>query len=166
MNEIHGESILVGVSARFELARVRVIGIRLYHEWYLSQISLTNHAICLHHHLMRNSVMQHRLFSWVELFRFAAEQIGFKVPVFRPPGPDIELGRCTFLTVVFWLCEFSFSSWIFWIVKFGNLSAICFVTLILVNRVTFSHVGWNTSALRQSNFSGSSSINAGILHLS
>ena len=30
MNEIHGKSILVRVSARFELARVRVIGIRLY----------------------------------------------------------------------------------------------------------------------------------------
>ena len=30
MNEIHGKSILVRVSARFELARVRVIGSRLY----------------------------------------------------------------------------------------------------------------------------------------
>ena len=29
MNEIHGKSILVRVSTRFELARVRVIGIRL-----------------------------------------------------------------------------------------------------------------------------------------
>ena len=37
----------------------------------------------------------------VELFRFVAEQIGFKVPVFRPLGPDIDPGRCTFLTVVF-----------------------------------------------------------------
>ena len=30
MTEIHGKSILVQVSARFELARVRVIGSRLY----------------------------------------------------------------------------------------------------------------------------------------
>ena len=30
MNEIHGKSILVRVSARFELARVQVVGIRLY----------------------------------------------------------------------------------------------------------------------------------------
>ena len=71
-----------------------------YHKCYLSPISLTNHAIYLYHHL-RNSVIQHRLFSLVELFRFVAEQIGFKVPVFRPLGPDIDPGRCTFLTVVF-----------------------------------------------------------------
>ena len=30
MNEIHGKSILVRVSARFDLAKVRVLGIRLY----------------------------------------------------------------------------------------------------------------------------------------
>ena len=41
MNEIHGKSILVRVSARFELARVRVIGSRLYFH-----STVTENCIC------------------------------------------------------------------------------------------------------------------------
>ena len=36
------------------------------------------------------------MFIFVELFRFAGEQIGFQVLVFGLAGPDIEPGRCTF----------------------------------------------------------------------
>ena len=44
MTEIQGKSILVRVSARFELARVRVIGSQLY--FYLRSISLiSNHKM-------------------------------------------------------------------------------------------------------------------------
>ena len=72
-----------------------------YHEWYLCQISRTNHAIiCLYYNL-RNSVMYKRhLFIFLELFRFIGEQIGFKVLVFGLDGPDIEPGRCTFLSIL------------------------------------------------------------------
>ena len=41
MNEIHGKSILVRVSARFELARVRVIGSRLYLQFHLCYTPVT-----------------------------------------------------------------------------------------------------------------------------
>ena len=37
---------------------------------------------------------------FVELFRFVGEQIGFEVLVFGPAGPDIEPGRCTFLSIL------------------------------------------------------------------
>ena len=48
------------------------------------------------------------MFIFVELFRFEGEQIGFEVLVFDPSGPDIEPGRCTFLSIL--VTEFSFSS--------------------------------------------------------
>ena len=37
---------------------------------------------------------------FVELFRFVGEQIGFEVLVFGPASPDIEPGRCTFLSIL------------------------------------------------------------------
>ena len=40
------------------------------------------------------------VFIFVELFRFLGEQIGFEVLVFGPSGPDIESGRCTFLSIL------------------------------------------------------------------
>ena len=40
------------------------------------------------------------VFIFVELFRFVGEQIGFEVRVFGPAGPDIEPGRCTFLSIL------------------------------------------------------------------
>ena len=37
----------------------------------------------------------------VELFRFVGEQIGgFELLVFGPAGPDIEPGRCAFLSIL------------------------------------------------------------------
>ena len=38
--------------------------------------------------------------NFVALFRFVGEQIGFEVPVFGSAGPDIEPGRCTFLSIL------------------------------------------------------------------
>ena len=71
-----------------------------YHSWYLCQISRTIHAInCLYYNL-RNSVIQRHVFIFVELFRFVGEKIGFEVLVFGPAGPDIEPGRCTFLSIL------------------------------------------------------------------
>jgi len=71
-----------------------------YHKWYLCQISRTIHAInCLYYNL-RNSVIQRHVFIFVQLFRFVGEQIGFEVLVFGPVGPDIEPGRCTFLSIL------------------------------------------------------------------
>ena len=40
------------------------------------------------------------VFIFVELSRFVGEQIGFEVLVFGPAGPDIEPGRCTFLSIL------------------------------------------------------------------
>ena len=71
-----------------------------YHEWYLCQISPTIHAItCLYYNL-RNSVIKHHVFIFVELFRFLGQQIGFEVLVFGPAGPNIEPGRCAFLSIL------------------------------------------------------------------
>ena len=39
-------------------------------------------------------------FIFVEWFRFVGEQIGFKVFVFGPAGPDIEPGPYTFLGIL------------------------------------------------------------------
>ena len=50
------------------------------------------------------------------MFRFLGEQIGFEVLAFGPAGPDIEPGRCTFLSIL--VFQISFSSWISW---FQNL---------------------------------------------
>ena len=55
MTEIQGKSILVRVSARFELARVRVIGSRLYILKYMTfldfsdqKVMNTFHDLCIH----------------------------------------------------------------------------------------------------------------------
>ena len=40
------------------------------------------------------------MFIFVEFFRFVGEQIGSEVLVFGPAGPDIEPGRCTFLSIL------------------------------------------------------------------
>ena len=80
--------------------RVKFEAILKYHKWYLCQISRTIHAInCLYYNL-RNSVIQHHVFIFAELFRFVGEQVGFEVLVFGPAGPDIEPGRCTFLSIL------------------------------------------------------------------
>ena len=42
----------------------------------------------------------YHVFIFVEMFRFVGEQIDFEVLVFGPAGPDIELGRCTFLSIL------------------------------------------------------------------
>ena len=47
------------------------------------------------------------MFIFVELFRFVGEQIGFEVLVFGPSGPDIEPGRCTFLSILVFRIFFS-----------------------------------------------------------
>ena len=39
------------------------------------------------------------MFIFVELFRLVGEQIGFEVLVFGPPGPEIEPGRFTVLSI-------------------------------------------------------------------
>ena len=66
----------------------------------LCQISCTIHAInCLYYNL-NNSVIQRHVFTFVKLFRFVGEQIGFEVLVFGLVGPDIEPGRCTFLSIL------------------------------------------------------------------
>ena len=57
---------------------------------------------CLYYNL-RNSVMClffSHVFIFVELFRFAGEQIGFEVLVFGPAGLDIEPGRYTFFSIL------------------------------------------------------------------
>ena len=41
--------------------------------------------------------MEHHLFVFVDFFRSVGRQIGFKVLVFGPAGPDIEPIRCSFL---------------------------------------------------------------------
>ena len=38
---------------------------------------------------------------FIDLFRFVAHQISFKVLVFGPAGPDIEPSRCPFNILVF-----------------------------------------------------------------
>jgi len=38
---------------------------------------------------------------FIDLFRFVAHQIGSKVLVFGPAGPDIEPSRCPFNILVF-----------------------------------------------------------------
>ena len=77
--------------------RVKFGAILKYHEWYLCQISRTIHAItCLYYNLRNSS----SLFIFVELFRFVGAQIGFEVLVYVPAGPDIEPGRCTFLSIL------------------------------------------------------------------
>ena len=82
------------------LRRVKFGAILNYHDWHLCQISHTIHAItCLYYNL-RNSVIKHHLFIFVELFRFLGEQIGLEVLVFGPAAPDIEPGRCTFLSIL------------------------------------------------------------------
>ena len=55
MTEIQGKSILVRVSTRFELARVRVIGSRLYILQYMTfldfsdqKVMNTFHDLCIH----------------------------------------------------------------------------------------------------------------------
>ena len=109
------------------------------------------------------------MFIFVELFRFVGEKIGFEVLVFGPASPDIEPGRCTFLSIL--VFRISFTSWIYW---FQNLEifqpflrnscdeiiwwfGVTIVTVIFTCRYFKS--SWNTSALSQSNgrnFSGSS----------
>ena len=82
------------------VGRVKFGAILKHHKWYLCQISRTIHAInCLYYNL-RNSVIERHVFIFVELFRFVGEQIGFEVLVFGPAGPDIEPGRCTFLSIL------------------------------------------------------------------
>ena len=63
MTEIQGKSILVRVSARFELARVRVIGSRLYILKYMTfldfsdeKVMNTFHDLCIH--MMNIEVLQ------------------------------------------------------------------------------------------------------------
>ena len=80
--------------------RVKFGAILKYHELYLCQISRTIHAIiCLYDNL-RNSVIKRHVFIFVELFRLVGEQTGFEGLVFGPAGPDIEPGRCTFLSIL------------------------------------------------------------------
>ena len=60
----------------------------------------------IHVHVMRRTLQ-----LFVELFCFIGEQIGFKVLVFSPAGPDIGPGLCTFLSIIyFWFSELSLSS--------------------------------------------------------
>ena len=109
------------------------------------------------------------MFIFVELFPFVGEQIGFEVLVFGPAGPDIEPGRCTFLSILVFRIYFSF--WISW---FQNLEIcppflrnscdeifwwlwVTIVSVIIICR--YVKLSWNTSSLSQSNgrnFSGSS----------
>ena len=118
---------------------------------------------------LRNSVINSHVFIFVELLCFVGQQIGFEVLVFGPAGPNIEPGRCAFLSILF--SEFSFSSWISW---FQNLEIfppflrnscnkiiswfwVTIATVIFTCR--YFKLRWNTSALSQSNgrnFSGSS----------
>ena len=57
----------------------------------MPNITYTAYAIiCLYHDL--------RIF--VELSRSVGEQIGFKLLVCCPAGPDIEPGRCTFRSIL------------------------------------------------------------------
>ena len=63
MTEIQGKSILVRVSARFELARVRIIGSRLYILKYMTfldfsdqKVMNTFHDLCIH--MMNIEVLQ------------------------------------------------------------------------------------------------------------
>ena len=80
--------------------RVKFGAILKYHKWYLYQISRSIHAInCLYYNL-RISVIQGHVFIFVEFFGFVGEQIGFEVLVFGPAGPDIDTGRCTFLSIL------------------------------------------------------------------
>ena len=61
------------------------------------------------------------LFIFVAIFRFVGEQIGFEVLVFGPTGPDIEPGRCTFLSILVFRIFFQFLNLL--ISKSRNLSA-------------------------------------------
>ena len=54
---------------------------------------------CYYLFILRPEKFSH-LTPCVELFRFVGEQIGFEVLVFGPAGPDIEPGRCTFLSIL------------------------------------------------------------------
>ena len=65
---------------KFEISRVGI------NAKYQVQIMLL--YICFYYNL-RNSVILHRLFIFFDFFRFVGEQIGFKVLVFGPAGPDI-----------------------------------------------------------------------------
>ena len=52
--------------------------------------------------------MSRHLLIFMRLLRFVGEQIGFKILVFGPAGPEIEPGRCTFLNIL--VSEFPCSS--------------------------------------------------------
>ena len=63
-------------------------------------MSRTNHAlICLYYIREIMSFNAICLFS-ASLFHFVGAQIDSKVIVFGPAGPDIEPGRCTFLSAL------------------------------------------------------------------
>ena len=80
--------------------QVKFGAILKYHELYLCEISCTIHAITRLYSNLRNSVILRHVIIFVELFRFAGEQIGFEVLVFGLVGPDIEPGQCTFLSIL------------------------------------------------------------------
>ena len=154
------------------IRRVKFGTILKYHEWYLCQISRTNHAIiCLYYNLrnfcnLTPSVYFRRVVSlrrWANCFQSSC---------FRPSFVH-TLSQVDVLFLVFWFSEFSFSSWISW---FQNLEifppffrnscdeimwwfGVTIVTVIFTCR--YFKLSWNTSALSQSycrNFSGSSII--------
>ena len=150
--------------------RVKFGTILKYHEWYLCQISRTNHAIiCLYYNL-RNfcNLTPSVYFRRVVSLRRRANC--FRSSCFRPSFVH-TLSQVDELFLVFWFSEFSFSSWISW---FQNLEifppffrnscdeimwwfGVTIVTVIFTCR--YFKLSWNTSALSQSycrNFSGSS----------
>ena len=55
---------------------------------------------CYYLFILQPEKFSHHVITFVELFRFVGEQIGFEVIVFGPAGPDIEPGRCTFLSIL------------------------------------------------------------------
>ena len=150
--------------------RVKFGTILKYHEWYLCQISRTNHAIiCLYYNL-RNfcNLTPSVYFRRVVSLRRRANC--FRSSCFRP-SLSRHWARSMYFFLVFWFSEFSFSSWISW---FQNLEifppffrnscdeimwwfGVTIVTVIFTCR--YFKLSWNTSALSQSNcrnFSGSS----------
>ena len=80
--------------------RVKFGTILKYHEWYLCQISRTNHAITCLYYNVRNFCNLTPCVYFRRVFRFVGEQIGFEVLVLGLAGPDIVPGRCTFLSIL------------------------------------------------------------------
>ena len=99
INTTSGISKLFYIISR-AIRQVKFGAIYKYHSFYAN----ITHDSCCYFFILQPEKFSHLtkgyVFIFVELFHFVGEQIGFEVLVFGPTGPDIEPGRCTFLSIL------------------------------------------------------------------